>query len=107
VEYTIGNLNPEKLTNYKAQTEDYINQKINVALKKIKLSCFHGKAASVFLVRTNCSSFATVWNPGDFSVEVIIYLRNWKDFIQSVFQQRIKGLRLDTFIPVPPHLNQD
>ncbi|MFM8373414.1 MAG: hypothetical protein ACKOCO_13605 [Bacteroidota bacterium] len=106
VEYTIGNLNPEKLTDYKAQTEDYINQKINVALEKNKTLLFSWEGCFSFFSTDELLLFRNRLESRGFTVEVIIYVRNWKDFIQSVFQQRIKGLRLDTFIPVPPNLNQ-
>ncbi len=106
VEYTIGNLIPEKLAEYKAITEDYIVQKINNALENNKILLFSWEGCFNFFSTDELLLFRNRLESHGFAVEVIIYVRNWKDIIQSGFQQRIKGLRLDSFIPVPPYLNQ-
>lgn len=106
VEYTIGNLIPEKLAEYKAITEDYIAQKINNALENNKILLFSWEGCFNYFSKDELRLFRNRLESRGFAVEVIIYVRNWKDIIQSGFQQRIKGLRLDSFIPVPPHLNQ-
>ncbi|MFN7834125.1 MAG: hypothetical protein ACK5Q2_19270, partial [Bacteroidota bacterium] len=106
MEYTIGNLIPEKLAEYKAITEDYIVQKINNALENNKILLFSWEACFNFFSTDELLLFRNRLESHGFAVEVIIYVRNWKDIIQSGFQQRIKGLGLDSFIPVPPYLNQ-
>ncbi len=103
LEYTIGNLKPGDVEKNKTAALQYVRQQAEKAIEEKKKLIFSWEGCFVVFDYEELTLFRNLMESLGFTVEVIIYIRTWKDQYESGFQQRIKGNGLDQFIPVGPN----
>lgn len=103
LEYTRGNLKKNDLEKFINASHQYVKKLAEKALDENKQLIFSWEGAFIYFNRSELTVFRDMMESYGFTVEVIIYVRPWKDQYESGFQQRIKGNGLDQFMPISPN----
>jgi hypothetical protein len=99
--YQLGNLSANKVVDYRKQALDYINRQIKKAIDENKILIFSWEGCWGF-PDESLVQLRQFMESNGFTVELVVYMRPLKEWIESIFQQNIKAMGLAEFNPVSP-----